>query len=129
GRRSRRAARPVERARQTEDRAVEISALDRRRRQPAENRHRQDPAFQTAGSRQVNLNPTGSLVIGSSAIGSTELEYRMTGPSQDAAPTIVLLHEGLGCAAPWGDFPERLAAATGTGGFAYSRAGHRAFSA
>src|SRR6185312_3031935 len=40
------------------------------------------------------------------------------------APTIILLHEGLGCVGLWGDFPEKLAAATQCGVFAYSRAGY-----
>ena len=35
-----------------------------------------------------------------------------------------MLHEGLGCVALWRDFPERLAAATGCGVFAYSRPGY-----
>ena len=35
-----------------------------------------------------------------------------------------MLHEGLGCVALWRDFPRRLAAATGFGVFAYSRAGY-----
>lgn len=48
----------------------------------------------------------------------------MLGPSPDAAPTLVLLHEGLGCVGLWRDFPDRLAAATGLGVFAYSRAGY-----
>ena len=69
----------------------------------------------------TTLSPTGSLTIGSS-----ELEYRMTGPAAGYAPTIVLLHEGLGSAGLWGDFPEKLSAATGTGVFAYSRAGYGA---
>ena len=59
-------------------------------------------------------------------IGASDLEYRMIGPAPDDAPTIVLLHEGLGCVALWGDFPDRLAAATGTGVFVYSRAGYGA---
>jgi pimeloyl-ACP methyl ester carboxylesterase len=58
------------------------------------------------------------------AIGSQRLEYRMIGPRPDAAPTIVMLHEGLGCVGLWGDFPDRLAQATGCGIFAYSRAGY-----
>jgi pimeloyl-ACP methyl ester carboxylesterase len=58
------------------------------------------------------------------AIGVQRLEYRWIGPRPDAAPTLVLLHEGLGCVAMWGDFPERLAAATGCGVFVYSRAGY-----
>jgi pimeloyl-ACP methyl ester carboxylesterase len=57
-------------------------------------------------------------------IGDAELEYRFVGPPPDAAPTLVLLHEGLGSAALWGDFPEKLAEATGAGVFAYSRAGY-----
>jgi pimeloyl-ACP methyl ester carboxylesterase len=69
------------------------------------------------------LNPSGTLNIGSS-----ELEYRMIGPPPDAAPTIVMLHEGLGSAGLWGEFPEKLAAATGAGVFVYSRAGYGASS-
>jgi pimeloyl-ACP methyl ester carboxylesterase len=37
---------------------------------------------------------------------------------------LVLLHEGLGSVALWRDVPERLAAATGWGVFAYSRFGY-----
>lgn len=65
------------------------------------------------------LAPSGSLHIGTS-----DLEYRFAGPAPDAAPTIVMLHEGLGSAGLWGDFPDRLQAATGCGVFAYSRAGY-----
>jgi len=57
-------------------------------------------------------------------IGDQRLEYRWIGPPPDAAPTLVLLHEGLGCVGMWGGFPEQLAAATGCGVFAYSRAGY-----
>jgi pimeloyl-ACP methyl ester carboxylesterase len=57
-------------------------------------------------------------------IGSSRLEYRMIGPRPGEAATFVLLHEGLGSVAIWGDFPGRLAAATGLGVFAYSRAGY-----
>jgi pimeloyl-ACP methyl ester carboxylesterase len=52
------------------------------------------------------------------------LEYRMIGPRPDAAPTIVMLHEGLGSVGLWGTFPDQLAAATGAGVFVYSRAGY-----
>jgi pimeloyl-ACP methyl ester carboxylesterase len=52
------------------------------------------------------------------------LEAVAHGPPPDEAPTIVMLHEGLGCVALWRDFPARLAAATGWGIFAYSRAGY-----
>ena len=57
-------------------------------------------------------------------LGAMRLEYRMIGPRPDAAPTLVLLHEGLGCVDLWGDFPDKLAAATGAGVFVYSRAGY-----
>ncbi len=65
------------------------------------------------------LSDTGFLDI-----GAQRLEYRFAGPQPDAAPTLVLLHEGLGCAGLWGDFPDRLSAATGLGVLAYSRAGY-----
>jgi pimeloyl-ACP methyl ester carboxylesterase len=57
-------------------------------------------------------------------LGGARLEYRHVGPQPDAAPTLVLLHEGLGSAGLWGDFPDKLAARTGAGVFAYSRAGY-----
>jgi pimeloyl-ACP methyl ester carboxylesterase len=69
------------------------------------------------------LSPTGFL-----RVGAADLEYRMIGPAPADAPTIVMLHEGLGSAALWGDFPEKLQAATGAGVFAYSRAGYGASS-
>ena len=69
------------------------------------------------------LSPTGTL-----RIGASDLEYRFIGPAPDAAPTIVMLHEGLGSAGLWGDFPQQLQAATGAGAFAYSRAGYGASS-
>jgi pimeloyl-ACP methyl ester carboxylesterase len=69
----------------------------------------------------TTLSPSGFL-----RIGASDLEYRMIGPSPEQAPTIVMLHEGLGSAALWGDFPETLQAATGAGVFVYSRAGYGA---
>ncbi|HEY1363806.1 MAG TPA: alpha/beta hydrolase [Xanthobacteraceae bacterium] len=57
-------------------------------------------------------------------LGDMRLEYRMVGPPPEKAPTLVLLHEGLGCVDVWNSFPARLAAATDTGVLAYSRAGY-----
>jgi pimeloyl-ACP methyl ester carboxylesterase len=57
-------------------------------------------------------------------VGAQRLEYRMIGPRPDAAPTLLVLHEGLGSVGLWGDFPAQLAAATGVGVFVYSRAGY-----
>lgn len=54
------------------------------------------------------------------------LEYRWIGPGPGEAPTIVFLHEGLGCVTMWRDFPDRLAAATGCGALVYSRQGYGA---
>jgi len=52
------------------------------------------------------------------------LEYRMIGPRPDMAPTVVMLHEGLGSVGLWGSFPDQIAAATDAGIFVYSRAGY-----
>ena len=57
-------------------------------------------------------------------IGSRSLETAWWGPSPEAAPTLVLLHEGLGSVGLWRDFPAALASATGCGVFAYSRFGY-----
>jgi len=56
--------------------------------------------------------------------GGHRLEYNWYGPPPDKAPTIVFLHEGLGCVAMWRDFPERVAEATGFGALVYSRVGY-----
>lgn len=52
------------------------------------------------------------------------LEYRVIDGLREAAPPIILLHEGLGSAALWRDFPDQLAAATGSAVLAYSRYGY-----
>lgn len=44
--------------------------------------------------------------------------------SDTPPPPLVLLHEGLGCAAMWREFPQQLAAATGCRVVAASRAGY-----
>ena len=73
------------------------------------------------GRGMTALQPSGFL-----RVGAADLEYRMIGPAPADAPTIVMLHEGLGSASLWGDFPDRLQAATGAGIFVYSRAGYGA---
>ena len=67
---------------------------------------------------RIDPNPFRIIIDGRS------LEAAWWGPPPDAAPSIVLLHEGLGCVATWRDFPSRLAEATGAGVFAWSRAGY-----
>ncbi len=62
--------------------------------------------------------------LSSVRIDGVQLEAVCYGPSPKAAPTIVMLHEGLGCIALWREFPQKLAASTGLGVFVYSRAGY-----
>ena len=59
-------------------------------------------------------------------VDDMRLETRCFGPAPEHAPTIIMLHEGLGSASLWKDFPEKLADATGFGVFAYSRCGYGA---
>ena len=68
----------------------------------------------------MDANPGASRI----AVGGSDLEYRWWGPGPDAAPTFVLLHEGLGSVGLWRDFPAALADRTGWGVVAYSRAGY-----
>ncbi|MDE3138199.1 MAG: alpha/beta fold hydrolase, partial [Acidobacteriota bacterium] len=58
------------------------------------------------------------------AVNGKQLEAAAYGMPPGGAPTIVLLHEGLGCVALWRDFPRALAQATGLGVFTWSRAGY-----
>ena len=52
------------------------------------------------------------------------LEYRFLAAARAGAPPLVLLHEGLGSVALWREFPERLAALTGSAVLVYSRRGY-----
>jgi len=84
---------------------------------------------QSRAKRPIHGIPMTELTThGMMDLGSRTLEYRMIGPRPDRASTLVLLHEGLGSTGLWGDFPDRLAAATDTGVFVYSRAGYGASS-
>lgn len=58
------------------------------------------------------------------ALGERAIEAAWHGPGADRAPTIVLLHEGLGSVSAWRDWPAELSAATGFGVLAYSRFGY-----
>jgi pimeloyl-ACP methyl ester carboxylesterase len=55
--------------------------------------------------------------------GGHRLEYERI-PGRPGAPTLVLLHEGLGSVAMWRDFPAKLAQATGCPLLVYSRYGY-----
>lgn len=52
------------------------------------------------------------------------LEVAWHGPGPEVAPTLVLLHEGLGSVSAWRDWPAALAAASGLGVLVYSRRGY-----
>jgi pimeloyl-ACP methyl ester carboxylesterase len=57
-------------------------------------------------------------------IDGATLECGMFGPAPGIAPTIVLLHEGLGALSLWRSFPQKLSDRTGMGVFAWSRLGY-----
>ena len=52
------------------------------------------------------------------------LEYYWTAPHDGDAPALVFLHEGLGSAGLWRDFPARLTEETGLPALVYSRYGY-----
>ncbi len=57
-------------------------------------------------------------------VGAERLEcLRLTGKAE-SGPVLVFLHEGLGCAAGWRDFPARMVETTGLSALVYSRAGY-----
>jgi pimeloyl-ACP methyl ester carboxylesterase len=64
-------------------------------------------------ARKLTLNVAGK-----------NLEAEHHGPAAEDAPTIVMLHEGLGSVSAWRDWPAELAQETGFGVFVYSRAGY-----
>ncbi|WP_299048364.1 alpha/beta hydrolase [uncultured Tateyamaria sp.] len=61
---------------------------------------------------------------GTVSVAGHDLDYACWGPAPGDAPTLVMLHEGLGSVGLWRDWPEALAEATGMGVLAYSRAGY-----
>lgn len=64
-----------------------------------------------------------TVEAGSLAAAGYVIEFeRIT--ARRVGPTLVLLHEGLGCVAMWRGFPARLSAATGLPVFSYSRPGY-----
>lgn len=57
-------------------------------------------------------------------VDGTRLEYEMLPAQREGAPTLLLLHEGLGSVAAWRNFPSALATATGCCTITYSREGY-----
>jgi pimeloyl-ACP methyl ester carboxylesterase len=64
------------------------------------------------------------IANGEVIVGGRHLETGWIGPRPSQAPSIVLLHEGLGCLSLWRGFPEQLAKCTGLGVFSFSRLGY-----
>lgn len=54
---------------------------------------------------------------------TTEIYYELIGGEQ-GKPCLVFLHEGLGCAGMWKDFPAQLCRQTGCPGLVYDRSGY-----
>lgn len=52
------------------------------------------------------------------------IHYETIAAADPRRPHLVFLHEGLGCTTMWGDFPQRLCAATGCPGLVYDRVGY-----
>ena len=71
--------------------------------------------------RQINWSDGGIAHI---TVDGAMLECGMFGPAPEVAPTIVLLHEGLGSLALWRTFPQKLSTRTRMGVFAWSRLGY-----
>ena len=57
-------------------------------------------------------------------VGGRKLEVQRIAGAKAGAPTIVMLHEGLGSVAMWRDFPKRVAEATGCPVVVHSRYGY-----
>src|SRR5947207_7151030 len=57
-------------------------------------------------------------------IAGKRIEAAWHEPEPEQAPTLVLLHEGLGSVAMWKEFPQNLAERTGYGVLVYSRPGY-----
>src|SRR6202162_1482757 len=58
------------------------------------------------------------------SIAGKNIEAGWHGPAPEEAPTLVLLHEGLGSLSMWKEFPQNLADRTGYGVLVYSRPGY-----
>lgn len=57
-------------------------------------------------------------------VSGRELEYARIAGTRPGAPVLVFLHEGLGSAGLWRDFPAAIARRTGCGALVYSRYGN-----
>lgn len=58
------------------------------------------------------------------SVKGKRIEIVWHGTAPEKVPTLVFLHEGLGCVDMWRDFPARLATATGCSALVYGRLGY-----
>ncbi len=72
----------------------------------------------------MSVAPWSASPVEPMFVDGAALEYACYGPPPGKAPTVVMLHEGLGCIALWRNFPQQVADATGMGVFVYSRQGY-----
>jgi lipoate-protein ligase A len=86
--------------------------------------------FARAACDVIGLTPRDFRELIESALAQLSLEAaghalrgHWRGPGPETAPTLVFLHDALGCARLWRDIPERLVAATGCGALVYDRWG------
>jgi pimeloyl-ACP methyl ester carboxylesterase len=70
------------------------------------------------------MSPILESKVGEVLVDGKRLETLWIEPRDASAPTIVMLHEGLGSIVLWKDFPHKLATSTGCGVLVYSRYGH-----
>ncbi len=57
-------------------------------------------------------------------VDGVRLRVRVLGRIRQDRPTLVFMHEGLGCIELWGDFPQALVQATGLAALVYDREGY-----
>jgi len=57
-------------------------------------------------------------------LNSKRIEIQWHGKGEKNRPTLIFLHEGLGCTRMWKDFPEKLSQKTGCPALIYSRFGY-----
>ena len=69
----------------------------------------------------MTLEPSMDLAF---TIAGKKIEAGWHGPGPDDAPTLALLHEGLGSLSMWKEFPQKLAERSGYGVLVYSRPGY-----
>ena len=72
----------------------------------------------------LTLEVYDTRMVETISAGDRRIEVVWHGPGPEDAPTLVFLHDGIGCAATWRDFPAELARETGCGALVYSRAGY-----